>query len=268
MESEPLQNETTGPCLLPQDISEIQWNFYYVFVWWLECFGAVFIGSFGIFFNLITIFVLLSSELASSFFNWLLVCLAVFDSVLLLNGILEALRNYIGSTDLHTYIFVVFLYPFRSVVMCCSIYTTVMLALERYNALVSPKSHYCPHFRSGRQSLKAYFNFHCRRLLKYLAPIVIFSTIYCIPKKKNHQARKRHGSTNKNFVFHCHFVWFVSYSTHRPESWRICKSWRKKASKRKTMRVVAILGHYCISNIPFNVANQQQCKFLDLLLFQ
>lgn len=201
MKSEPLLNETTGPCILPQDISEIQWIFYYDFVWWLEYFGAVFIGSLGIVFNVITIVVLLSTELASSFFNWLLVCLAVFDSFLLLSGILEALRNHIGSTELHTYIFVVFLYPFRSVVMCCSIYTTVMLALERYHALVSPKSHFCPHFRSGRQSLKSYFNFHSRRLLKYIAPIVIFSTIYCIPKMleldvKTHHTCLKDGTNN------------------------------------------------------------------------
>ena len=83
-------NEQNSSCILPYDISDGQWEFYESFMWWMEGFGTVFVGSMGIAFNSITIVVLLGSELAASFFNWLLVFLAFFDSFFLLNGILEA----------------------------------------------------------------------------------------------------------------------------------------------------------------------------------
>ena len=184
MELNHTSNESNMSCVLPHHITEEQWIFYNAFTWWLEGFGSVLIGSMGIFFNITTIVVLLGGELATSFFNWLLVCLSVFDSLFLLNGILEAFRNHLGlGTDLHDYIFVVFLFPFRSIVMCCSTYTTVILALERYNALVRPISHQSQGLRSGKQSLKNYFCVHWTRLLKYVAPILILATLFYIPKR-------------------------------------------------------------------------------------
>ena len=185
------QNQTTGfnesdqiSCVLPHYISEEQWMFYHAFTWWLEGFASVLIGSMGIIFNTTTIFVLLGSELAASFFNWLLVSLAVFDIFFLLNGILEAFRTHLGlGTNIHDIIFVEFLFPFRSIVMCCSMYTTVLLALERYNALVRPISHQGPGLRAGRLSLKTHFIWHWARLLKYVAPIIILSTLFYIPKR-------------------------------------------------------------------------------------
>ena len=179
-----LFNDSNIGCLLPHPISEDQWVFYNTFAWWVEGFGSVLIGLIGIFFNTTTIFVLLGSELAANFFNWLLVCLAVFDSFFLLNGILEALRTHLDmSTNFHTFMFAVFLFPFRSIVMCCSIYTTVLLALERYNALVRPISNQVPGMRvTGKQSLKVYFLWHRCRLFKYITPIVVLATIFYFPK--------------------------------------------------------------------------------------
>ena len=185
------QNQTTASnesiqisCVLPHYISEEQWMFYHAFTWWLEGFASVLIGSMGIIFNTTTIFVLLGSELAASFFNWLLVSLAVFDIFFLLNGILEAFRNHLGlGTNIHDLIFVEFLFPFRSIVMCCSMYMTVLLALERYNALVRPISHQGPGMRAGILSLKTCFIWHWARLLKYVAPIIILSTLFYIPKR-------------------------------------------------------------------------------------
>ena len=185
MESNSTYNESDISCVLPHEISENQWLFYHAFTWWLEGFGSLLIGSMGIIFNITTIFVLLGSELAASFFNWLLVSLAVFDSLFLLNGILEAFRNHLGlGTNLHDYIFVVFLFPFRSIVMCCSTYATVTLALERYNALVRPISNHASGMRSsGKQSIKDYFALHWLRLLKYIGPIIVMATIFYIPKR-------------------------------------------------------------------------------------
>ena len=170
-------------CVLPYNITENQWTFYYSFSWWLEGFGSIMIGSMGIISNVITINVLLGSDLAASFFNWLLVCLAIFDNFCLLNGILEAFRRHIGSTSLHHYVFVIFLYPFRNTVMCCSIYITVILALERYNALAAPTTCHRKNslFRTQR-SLKTYCVMHWARVMKYVGPIIIFSSLFYIPK--------------------------------------------------------------------------------------
>ena len=181
-----LFSENNFHCASPHNITENEWIFYYNFVWCVEGFGSVLTGCLGITFNIITIFVLLKSELAASFFNWLLVSLSILESLFLICGILEAFRSHIGSTNLHNYLFVVFFYPFRSVLMCCSIYTTIMLALERYNALVNPTHHQVTigltRPSAGRHSLKVYFNWHWNRLLKYIGPIILFSTIFYIPK--------------------------------------------------------------------------------------
>ena len=191
-------NEGENLCVLPYELTENQWDFYYAFSWWMEGFGAILIGCIGILLNCTTIFVLLSGDLAASFFNWLLVCLAVFDNFFLLSGILEAFRNHIGSTNFHDYMFVMFFYPFRATVMLCSIYTTMMLALERHNAMTKPLAHQGNGFRSGRRSLKKYLSLHGTRLLKYIGPIVLCSTLFHIPKLlevgiESHQNCKKPG---------------------------------------------------------------------------
>ena len=115
METNYTANDTSSVnCDSHTDITEYQWLFYYEYVWWVEGFGSVLIGVIGIFFNIITACVLLGSELSASFFNWVLVCLSVFDALFLLNGILEAFRSHFGSSNLHNLVFVEFLYPYRT----------------------------------------------------------------------------------------------------------------------------------------------------------
>ena len=72
-------------CILPHVINEEQWMWYNDYSWWVEGFGSVLIGIIGIVLNLISSAVLLGSSLGGYFFNWLLVCLAVFDSLFLLS---------------------------------------------------------------------------------------------------------------------------------------------------------------------------------------
>ena len=170
-------------CILPYPITDEQWMFYETIAWYLEGCGSIIIGSMGIIFNLTTINVLLGSDLASSFFNWLLVCLAIFDNLFLLTGIFEAFRNQLGTTTLHKQIFVIFLYPLRSVVMCCSIYLTIMLALERYNALAKPQvSHRKGSLCRAQHTLKNYFKTHRMRVIKYVGPIIVLASLFYIPK--------------------------------------------------------------------------------------
>ena len=194
MESNFTINETRPiSCDAHTDMSEYKWLFYYVYVWWVEGIGSVFSGVIGILFNIITICVLLGTELSASFFNWLLVCLSLFDAMFLLSGILEAFRSHIGSTNFHNLVFVEFLYPFRGAVMCCSIYTTVMLALERYNALVNPVSHQGAGSKPvsrKKQMLLHHFHQHWCRLLKYIGPIVVLSIAFYIPKRLELKLRK------------------------------------------------------------------------------
>ena len=186
-------------CILPQDITDSQWDFYHNFAWWLDGITTLLIGCVGIFFNFLTILVLLGGELAGSFFNWLLVALAIFDSFLLLNGNLEAFRNYLGTTQFHNYVFVAFLYPFRSIFMCSSIYITVMLALERYNALVKPISqHNRRDAQSRKKTLKEYMNLHWVRLSKYIGPIIVLSALFFIPKWLELKIENRELCAGKN----------------------------------------------------------------------
>ena len=177
-----LEEQNFG-CTLPYEIPAEQWVWYNGYAWWMEGFGSIFIGSIGIFLNITTVGVLLGSFLGASFFNWLLVCLSVFDSLFLLNGILEAFRNHIGKASYHHhYVFVNFLYPFRSVVMFCSMYMTVILALERYNALARPTSHQASSMVNRRFTVFAYFKMHWLRLLKYVGPVILLSTLFYSPK--------------------------------------------------------------------------------------
>ena len=170
-------------CTLPYDISAEQWMWYSDYSWWMEGFGSLFVGFVGILLNITTVVVLLSSFLGASFFNWLLVCLAIFDSLFLLNGVLEAFRNHVGNASyIHNYMFVNFLYPFRSVVMFCSMYMTIILALERYNALARPTSHQTSTMGCRQNTLVSYFKMHWMRLIKYVGPIILLSTIFYSPK--------------------------------------------------------------------------------------
>ena len=77
--------------------------------WVLEGPGSLAIGSSGILVNSFAIFVILSSDLKTSFFYWLLVCLEIFDSCFLGCCVLESFRKHIGTVSVHNLIFANFL---------------------------------------------------------------------------------------------------------------------------------------------------------------
>ena len=145
----------------------------------LEGPGSLIIGIGGILINFLAIFVILKSDLKSSFFYWLLICLEVFDSSFLGCCVLESFRKHIGTVSIHNLVFANFLFPFKSVVMLCSIYTAIALSVERYNALVNPVSH-----RSLRaaNAVDANLNNHLKRLLKYMGPILLICVTFYIPR--------------------------------------------------------------------------------------
>ena len=178
-----LPQSIRATCVQPYQLDDSHLYFSLTYLWWMEGVGTTMVGSIGIIFNVIIIFVVLGSELAAYFFNWLLVCLAVFDSFHLLNGVLEAFRNYFGSSKLHDYVFVYFLHYFRSTILCCSEYMTLLLAVERYNALSKPEGHilqqnqYITSF-----TLKKYLSIYWKRLVKYVCPIIVLSSLLYVPK--------------------------------------------------------------------------------------
>ena len=128
------QLEAFALCTYPYTLTEEALSIPVSFAWWVEVFGAIFIGFTGIGLNVVTIFIVLGSKLSRNFFNWLLIILVIFDSNFLLVGILEAFRKHFGSNVLN-YIFVNILHYYRSVILFCSEYMTILLALERYQAL-------------------------------------------------------------------------------------------------------------------------------------
>jgi len=141
--------------------------------WWVQGLGSVMVGCFGFIMNSITLYVLTRQKLKKIFFNKLLTCLAIFDTLFIINGIYESYRLNMTKTDycsMQGYVMLV-LYPFRQIVLCCSIYMTIMLAFERYLAVSKPITY-------RRQSITESEN---KRLLKHLLPVIIVSVIYTVP---------------------------------------------------------------------------------------
>ena len=75
--------------------------------------------------------------------------------------------------QIHEYAFGYCLYPLHNFVLCCSIYVTVALALERYRAVWRPVEYHnkCKGVNPWR-----------RVVLSYVMPVVIFSVLFNIPK--------------------------------------------------------------------------------------
>lgn len=109
----------------------------------------------------------------NSIFNKLLVFLAVFDNVYIVCSVLEGLRKHKAFSQVHEYAFGYFLYPLHNFVLCCSIYITVTLALERFRAVWRPVEYH--------NKCKG-ANPWARVTTTYIIPVLIFSVVFNIPK--------------------------------------------------------------------------------------
>ena len=139
--------------------------------WWLDIVAYIIIGIIGLTLNILAVRILLSPIMWNNFFNRLIMCLSAYDSLFILCGLLDILRKWL-KTPVQQYLFAKFLYPFRSMAMCCSIYTTIVLTLERYQAITSPIEY---RNRSASHSLG-------KRLFTYIVPVMLFSFLYYFPK--------------------------------------------------------------------------------------
>ena len=154
-------------------ITNAQVKFYETYSWWMGGICSVCIAPLGIIFNTIAISILCHKKMRSSFFNRLLVCLAVEDTLFLLLTISDALGMQLIKSygSVYPFIFVNLVYPARSMLMFCSIYMTVGLACERYHSTSNV------YLRQDRQNENT-----CRRFLMYTTPVITFSILYSIPK--------------------------------------------------------------------------------------
>ena len=145
--------------------------------YWVQSVASIVVCICGTIVNIITILILSNVELKRLFFNKLLICLTVFDILYLINSIYESLRlrdayGYEGTDycALQGHVLLI-LHPFRKIVMCCSIYMTLVLTCERYLAVAKPITH--------RQ--RSIGSSEGKRTLKYVSPVILFSILYCMP---------------------------------------------------------------------------------------
>ena len=75
-------------------------------------------------------------------FNFMLIFLSFFDTWYLFGSILESFRKSFNlETDVHIQLFPYLLYPGQMVMMMCSVYMTVAIAIERFSAVRYPLSY-------------------------------------------------------------------------------------------------------------------------------
>ena len=146
-------------------------QFFEEYNWWVETIGNLSFGCIGVFLNFATIIVLSSSTMLNNFFNRLLICLAVFDTLYLSCEISEVFRHR-HHTFIQQQVFVYFTYPMRNIFMFSSVYMTIVLAFERYQAITNPVK-----YRS--KMVGTSMNSH---LISNVVPGFSFAVIYYIPK--------------------------------------------------------------------------------------
>ena len=140
------------------------------YAWWIEIIGNLLVGIIGFVLNFITLIVLSTKSMRNNFFNRLLMCLAIFDNLYLACEISEVFRHR-HYTFGQQHAFVNFVYPVRSVFMFSSIYMTIALTLERYQAITNPVQ-----YRIRGQTNMT------KRLFYYVMPILTFAILYYTPK--------------------------------------------------------------------------------------
>lgn len=82
--------------------------------------------------------------------------------------------NYDLTAPYHTFLFPHLLYPLQNITMVGSIYTTVVVALERYVAVSKPFNVYLENTGDGHI-------LRWRKLSQYVGPVVAFSVFFNIP---------------------------------------------------------------------------------------
>ena len=109
-------------------------QFFLDYLWWFEAVVPSIMCTSGFSLNMVTIVVLAGATMRNDFFNQLLICLAISDSLFLISGISEIVRKNTEESKDYDEVFVCFLYPVRSMLFMCSMYICMSLTIERYSA--------------------------------------------------------------------------------------------------------------------------------------
>ena len=164
-----LTNSSTPPQCDPLTDTEIA--VYTAVSWWVEGLLQTMLGTVGFLSNALAVPILCSREM-SSIFNRLLVFLALFDNAYIVCSVLEGLRKHAPFSQAHEYAFGYFLYQFHNFVLCCSIYVTLSLAVERYRAVWRPVE-----YHNNVNGINPW-----RRVASYICPVVAISVVFNFPK--------------------------------------------------------------------------------------
>ena len=169
-------NMCPGPIV---ELWKQQYDDHQLVSWIFEGVGLVFVAIYGVLLNCIAIAILRTKEVAS-FFTLLLVWLAIFDILFLVFSMfyhVTAFNRDILQSYWYANLFVYVLSPIRSIVMCCSIYMTVVLSWDRYRAVSNPTEYM---ILARRAPFGTWITSKC--LMKYVGPIIIMSFIFYLPK--------------------------------------------------------------------------------------
>ena len=165
------------------------------------------LGLFGLVGNLLSILVLSAHQMKNSF-NKLLIALAIFDSVFIIFVVLDYtfIRGNIGivlthnheeclvwqwpitqESSLYAYLLPKVIYPLNNISLCCSIFTTIVIAFERFENICQPvdltvDARYTavcnPYlYKEDNAAPKV-----AKRVLTFMFPVIILSVLINIPR--------------------------------------------------------------------------------------
>ena len=166
------KNNTTNlscPVWTPDDIELVE-----SFKYWVGGVAVCCLALPGMILNLIAIYVLISRSTIHTTFNSLLVSLFAVDSIYLFFETIETFRERFHlETRLHTILLPNFTYPLTFISLSASIFMTVGVAHERYDAIKKPILH--------RQSMTS-AKFRRKKFVIYILIVCLFAIGFNIPK--------------------------------------------------------------------------------------
>ena len=137
--------------------------------------GIVLLGiicGIGIAMNCLAIFILVTRKELKNIFNFLLIQLLLFDTVLLILTVLRIILNMFGSYNRLPYAHYL-AFVGLAISMTGSIYMTIVIALERYVCTNYPVAH--QRYWVGSNSYLIYY-------LKFVLPVTVFVVCFNIPQ--------------------------------------------------------------------------------------
>lgn len=161
------------------NVTKDEWHIESIHSWWVQGLAVMVFGCVGILVSVIAIIVLSDKKLSGIFFNKLIIALISFDLVYLMFSICDSIRLNFITKDFKNHLYcsapgyLVFfvIYPLRKILMCCSVYMTVVVAFERFSAVTNPITH-----RSSSR-----FSSLNMKALKYVTTVGLISVLYGIP---------------------------------------------------------------------------------------